>query len=44
MSNARALARQRLKILRQIEDWLETPMLVLGFVWLVLLVVELTRG
>ena len=44
MSNARTLARQRLEILRQIEDWLETPMLVLGFVWLVLLVVELTRG
>ncbi|HLM00811.1 MAG TPA: potassium channel family protein, partial [Pyrinomonadaceae bacterium] len=24
------------------EDWLETPMLVLGFIWLILLVIELT--
>ena len=31
-------------MLRQVEDWLEVPMIVLGFVWLVLLVVELVRG
>jgi hypothetical protein len=36
--------RQRWEILQQLEDWLEIPMVVLGFVWLVLLVVELTRG
>jgi voltage-gated potassium channel len=35
---------QRWEILQQLEDWLEAPMVVLGFVWLVLLVVELTRG
>lgn len=44
MSTARAVARERLQILRQVEDWLEVPMIVLGFVWLVLLVVELIRG
>ena len=30
--------------LRDLEAWLEKPMLFLGFIWLVLLVVELTRG
>jgi voltage-gated potassium channel len=44
MSTARAVARERLQILRQVEDWLEVPMIVLGFVWLLLLVVELIRG
>ena len=34
----------RWTLLHDLEDWLETPMLILGFVWLVLLVVELTRG
>lgn len=33
---------QRYAVLHRLEDWLETPMLVLGFVWLVLLVIELT--
>ena len=33
---------ERWAVLGQIEDWLETPMLVLGFVWLGLLVIELT--
>lgn len=32
---------ERYALLAQVEDWLEGPMLVLGFVWLVLLVVEL---
>lgn len=32
---------ERYAVLEQLEDWLEGPMLVLGFVWLVLLVVEL---
>lgn len=36
--------RERLDALAQLEDWLEMPMVVLAFVWLVLLVLELTRG
>lgn len=40
----RALDAERDEVLRQLEDWLETPMLVLGFVWLALLVFELTWG
>lgn len=38
------LNRERYEVLHRLESWLETPMLVLAFVWLVLLVVELTRG
>jgi voltage-gated potassium channel len=38
------LKRERNELLQRLEDWLETPMLVLAFVWLVLLVVELIRG
>ena len=37
------LERERYELLQRIEDWLETPMLVLAFVWL-LLIVELTWG
>lgn len=37
----RRVARERYAVLQQLEDWLELPMLVLGFVWLVLLVIEL---
>jgi hypothetical protein len=33
---------QRIEIVRQLEVWLELPMLVLSFVWLALLVIELT--
>lgn len=36
--------RERLAALAQLEDWMEMPMVVLGFVWLLLLVLELTRG
>lgn len=35
------LERERYALLQRLEDWLETPMLVLAFVWLALLVVEL---
>jgi voltage-gated potassium channel len=35
------VTQERYALLEQLEDWLEAPMLVLGFVWLVLLVVEL---
>jgi voltage-gated potassium channel len=38
------LERERLQLLEQVEDWLELPVLVLGFAWLVLLVVELIWG
>jgi voltage-gated potassium channel len=35
---------QRARLLVRFRQWMETPLLVLGFVWLVLLVIELTRG
>ena len=35
-----AFERERRELLEQIESWLEVPMLVLGFVWLVLLGIE----
>lgn len=38
------LENERNEILQQLEDWLEVPMLVLGFVWLALLLIELTIG
>lgn len=38
------LDRERGEILQRLERWLEVPMLVLSFVWLVLLVIELTQG
>jgi voltage-gated potassium channel len=39
-----AIAEQRWEILQRLEDWLETPMIVLGFVWLALLVLNLVHG
>ncbi len=38
------LERERYELLQRLEDWLETPMLILAFVWLVLLVMELIWG
>jgi voltage-gated potassium channel len=38
------LDHERSEVLQQLEDWLEAPMLVLGLIWLVLLVIEFTRG
>ena len=35
---------ERLAALVQLESWLERPMQALGFVWLALLILELTRG
>ena len=35
---------ERLEILRQLEDWLETPMFVLSFIWLALFIYEIIRG
>jgi voltage-gated potassium channel len=39
-----AFDRERREVLQQLEDWLEMPMLVLGFAWLALFVVELIWG
>jgi voltage-gated potassium channel len=39
-----ALERERTELLEQLDAWLETPMAILGFAWLALLIVELTRG
>lgn len=39
-----ALAHERYELLQRLEDWLETPMLILAFVWLALLVGELILG
>jgi voltage-gated potassium channel len=39
-----ALREERWGILRQLESWLEGPMVLLGIAWLVILVVELVRG
>lgn len=38
------LTGERRALLEQIEEWLELPMLVLGFVWLALLVIEFLWG
>ncbi|AFY89279.1 MULTISPECIES: ion transporter [Chroococcidiopsis] len=43
-SEKHVLNRERQEILQQLEDWLETPMLLLGFAWLALFVVELIWG
>ncbi len=38
------LEQERLELLHQLDEWLELPLVVLGFVWLALLVVEFTWG
>lgn len=38
------LERERYRLLLRLEGWLETPMLVLAFAWLALLVIELIWG
>jgi voltage-gated potassium channel len=35
---------ERASTLAELEDWIETPMQVLGFVWLGLLILDFTRG
>lgn len=40
----RGIAAQRASLVRRLEAGLDTPLAVLGFVWLLLLVVELTQG
>lgn len=39
-----SIAQERREILQQIEEWLETPLLVLSFVWTALLIVEFVWG
>lgn len=39
-----ALERERGEFFQHVEEILEVPVLILGFVWLILLVIELTRG
>ncbi len=41
---ASALVEERLRLLEQLEEWMEAPLVALGFMWLALLVVEFTRG
>ena len=38
------LKKEQWEVLEQLEDWLETPMILLGFGWLALLVIELIWG
>lgn len=38
------LEKERFVLVQQLQDWLEWPMMILGFVWLVLLVLEFVRG
>lgn len=38
------LERERSEVLQRVEDWLEIPMLVLSFAWLLLFIIEFTRG
>lgn len=47
MENEKEIARERIAeerktLVARLEDWLETPMLILGFVWLGLLIYEFT--
>ena len=44
MEDAQVLESERFELLARVEAWLETPMVVLGFVWLVLLVAEFVWG
>jgi voltage-gated potassium channel len=39
-----ALEKERYELLQQLADWLETPMLILAFAWLALLIGELILG
>lgn len=44
LSEKEELKRERSEVLQQYEDWLETPMLLLGLMWLALLIVDLVWG
>ena len=40
----KSLEKERYELLQRLEDWLETPMLILAFAWLALLIGELVWG
>ena len=40
----KALEHERSELLQQLDEWLEVPLVMLGFIWLALLVVEFTWG
>jgi len=40
----RATVEERYQVLHELDEWLEKPMIYLGLVWVVLLIVEFTRG
>lgn len=42
--DAEALHQEQYEVLHHLEGWLETPMVILAFVWLALLIVELIWG
>lgn len=44
LSEKQALEKERNEVLQQLEDWLETPMVALGFTWLALFIVEIIWG
>lgn len=44
MDDAKVLEFERFELLKRVEDWLETPMVALGFVWLALLIAEFVWG
>jgi voltage-gated potassium channel len=44
LSSSKLDATQRWRTLRQLEAWLDTPMMVLGVVWLALVIAELVWG
>jgi len=44
VEDTKALESERFELLTRVEDWLETPMVVLGFVWLALLIAEFVWG
>lgn len=41
---SKTIENERREILNNLEDWLETPLMVLGFVWLALLITEFVWG
>jgi hypothetical protein len=44
MADTRRDVWMRWRTIRQLDAWLETPMIVLSFLWLVIVVVELVWG
>jgi voltage-gated potassium channel len=43
-ANRQFIDQERREILRQVESWLETPMLLLSIVWTALLIIEFVQG